>query len=110
MDEWVAMLVITAAAIVIAIPVLALLILASMRRELERLRERVTQLELERARGGPAIHAVPAESAPTTPPPPPIPIAEALPEHVRVESAMPAHPDRSVEQLVGGVWLQNIGS
>jgi uncharacterized membrane protein len=111
MDEWVPMLVIMAAAIVLAIPVFALFVMAGMRRDIERLRERVAQLELERARGEPAIHAVPAEAVPAAPPPPPIPIAEAMPEHARVaESPTPARPDRSVEQLVGGVWLQNIGS
>ncbi|HYM80538.1 MAG TPA: DUF2339 domain-containing protein [Candidatus Limnocylindria bacterium] len=112
--------------VVVVAPMLAIGALLGLRRDVRQLRERVALLELKHERGGVPLSAVPSAEAPKAEPPPdPIPISRAVPPVAPLEPPpvpTPAvkpvsHPKTAerddsarIEQLIGGVWLQNIGS
>ncbi len=100
---------------VVGVPLAFIIVIARTRAELHRLRNRVERLEYLQSRERPA--AIPASSDPaaTLPAPAPpaptlvAPPAPPLPEGPAVASAR-THSHVNLEQLIGGVWLQNIGS
>lgn len=117
----------------LAMPVIALMLAARTRRDVAALRERVRRLEQERAALGlpsaPApLSAVPPPPAPDAPapsaPPPPLPFpapgalpppddAPRVPGWIRPAAS---RADREffdsarAEELVGGLWFQNLGA
>ena len=77
---------------------LALAVAAAQRDELRRLRERLERLERAAAARGPVLEPVPPLHVAEPPAPDPIPMAAA------------PHRTRTVEELVGGLWLLNAGA
>src|SRR5215813_12133832 len=122
--------------VTIGIPVVILVVLARTGAQLRQLKRRVERLEYfaSRPQGPPPVGqsltpatppAPPAADAPGAPAPPPTPAPAApVPAIASVLAAVPDHAARpesvespsrrpsttSLELLVGGVWLQNIGS
>lgn len=116
----------------LAIPVVVFVLLMQARRDLTRLRERLDLMEqrLDYYRRSP-LTAVPPAGAPEPERPEPIPITQALATPTTADPAPPplaqppaphlpppshapspsGHEVRSrLEEQVGGVWLQNVGS
>jgi uncharacterized membrane protein len=97
-----------------------------MRRELQQLRERLARLEREAAERGAGLVAVPPPVATPPPLPPPLPLERTLSpelatagpatmEAAQVHTPLPTPITRdgdgsALEQMVGGVWLQNVGA
>ena len=116
------LLILMIALVVIGVPVAFIVAIVRTRDEMLRLRTRVERLEYLQSRERPAV--VPDEfdatSLPAAPPPPGV--SDAPSTHVPVSaphrpafhtptaSATSRPPSSNLEQLIGGVWLQNIGS
>jgi uncharacterized membrane protein len=111
----------------LALPVIALLIAARARRDVAELRERVRRLEAERAAGPAPLAAVPPpEPGASVPPPPPLPFPAPGVPSAPPSGAAPRWPEWSrpaasradreffdsarAEELVGGLWFQNVGA
>jgi uncharacterized membrane protein len=91
------------AALVILLPLWAIIAIVRQRRELRELRVRLERLESHGVRGAEPLSVVP----------PPVPIAPGAPEpaHAPIPLAPPARRDTSsAEELIGGIWLQNVGA
>jgi uncharacterized membrane protein len=107
MDMGLALLVLAILALLLVLPILAIVRASTAADEVRRLRARLDALE--RARG-PSLEAVPPPltAAPPEALPAPIPLEpQATPAPV---PAAPAPEGERIEQLVGGIWLQNVGS
>ena len=102
-------------------PIWAVATVRRQRREIRALRERLERLETHVARGGETLTVVPPPLAPATPThlPTPIPLAgppapaREPPAHAPAApaSAAPGGFDSSrAEELIGSVWLQNVGA
>ncbi|MBI5709549.1 MAG: DUF2339 domain-containing protein [Candidatus Eisenbacteria bacterium] len=106
------------------VPWWALATALGQRRRIRHLEERLARLEREAAGRGAALVAVPAPDAPApAPPPQPIPFerpAAAAPAPATTPPGAPAPATRaattatpagrSIEQVIGGLWLQNVGA
>lgn len=114
---------------ILALPVAAFVMLLEARRDLKRLRERLDLLERRIDHDGSPLTAVPPAGAPPPERPEPIPITQALvtpgaeiaspsaaetplPPYTPPRGPSPSERDvrGRLEELVGGVWLQNVGS
>ena len=102
--------------IALAVPLWALAVARlEDRRRMRALEERLARLEHQSAAEGAGLAAVPPPAAtPPAPAPAPIPIATATPAAWPAPGAAAAVPpvarERSLEHLVGGIWLQNAGA
>jgi uncharacterized membrane protein len=113
--------------LVLAVPVAIVVMLVQARRDLARLRERLDLLERRLDHDGSPLTAVPPAGVPSPEPPEPIPFTRMQapvppPAEPAPPPGLPAPPlppyrapleridGRRLEEMVGGVWLQNVGS
>jgi uncharacterized membrane protein len=97
------------------LPVWALVLAQRHAREIERLRDRVRRLEVER---GTPLAAVPPPGAAPEPPPAPLPFPPTVTAPAPVAAVAPAAEPAAraffdsarAEEVVGGLWLQNVGA
>ena len=87
-------------------PIIAIVVALRLRNEIDSVSNRLGRLEAELGARGPL--ATPATAPAASP-------AQAVPPVAMVASPLPPPPPRPVdsdrlEQLIGGIWLQNVGS